>query len=148
MKCEFCNNEHDGSFGSGRFCNISCKNKRSAAIFKSYGVSKEVRERLRKLSTREKASAEKICKYCGNIFYVIRCLNRDGIPHIKKRETNYCSLTCAKKFAANFNKEEVKVKIKIGIHKYLKNNPQYILNKQKKKRKNNKNGVFKNPEKV
>ena len=24
MFCEYCNNEHDGSFGSGRFCSKSC----------------------------------------------------------------------------------------------------------------------------
>ena len=27
MKCEFCKNEHDGSYASGRFCNESCKNQ-------------------------------------------------------------------------------------------------------------------------
>lgn len=26
MKCEKCNEEHDGSFGSGRFCNVKCAN--------------------------------------------------------------------------------------------------------------------------
>lgn len=27
MKCEKCEKEHDGSFGSGRFCSISCANR-------------------------------------------------------------------------------------------------------------------------
>ena len=25
MKCENCGKEHDGSYGSGRFCSVSCK---------------------------------------------------------------------------------------------------------------------------
>jgi hypothetical protein len=28
MKCEKCNNEHDGSFASGRFCSRECANSR------------------------------------------------------------------------------------------------------------------------
>lgn len=28
MKCESCNDDHDGSFGSGRFCSKSCANRR------------------------------------------------------------------------------------------------------------------------
>ena len=27
MKCENCGKEHDGSYGSGRFCSVSCKQK-------------------------------------------------------------------------------------------------------------------------
>lgn len=30
MKCEFCNKEHDGSFGTGRFCSKSCRSKSAA----------------------------------------------------------------------------------------------------------------------
>ena len=29
MKCEFCGKEHDGSYGSGRFCCQSCASKYS-----------------------------------------------------------------------------------------------------------------------
>ena len=29
MKCEQCGNEHDGSYGSGRFCSASCRSKYS-----------------------------------------------------------------------------------------------------------------------
>lgn len=46
MKCEYCSNDHDGSFGSGRFCDNRCaagfatKNKRSE-------INKKVSETLK-----------------------------------------------------------------------------------------------------
>jgi len=32
MKCENCNKEHDGSYGSGRFCNTICSHSFSAKM--------------------------------------------------------------------------------------------------------------------
>lgn len=34
MMCEWCNQEHNGSFGSGRFCNASCSARKCAARLK------------------------------------------------------------------------------------------------------------------
>ena len=45
MKCEYCTGDHDGSYGSGRFCNPGCargfstKNKRRE-------ISKKVSDKL------------------------------------------------------------------------------------------------------
>lgn len=77
MKCENCKKEHDGSYGSGRFCSSKCtksfstKNKREE-------INKKVSESLKK----EKTS--KSCKECSKIFYSNR------------REQLYCSPRCAR----------------------------------------------------
>lgn len=37
--CEYCGNEHDGSYGSGRFCGASCRAK-----YADSHISKETRQ--------------------------------------------------------------------------------------------------------
>lgn len=59
MKCEVCGCEHDGSYGSGRFCSINCKQK-----FVGIGSDKQY-----------------VCKFCGETFstptklggHIVRC---------------------------------------------------------------------------
>lgn len=43
MKCENCNNEHDGSYGSGRFCSSKC-----ARGFSTKAKRKEISEKVSK----------------------------------------------------------------------------------------------------
>lgn len=52
MKCENCSKEHDGTFGSGRFCSRSCANSRKH--------SKETKEKISKTLKQTKGSAKKI----------------------------------------------------------------------------------------
>ena len=52
--CEQCNKEHDGNYGSGRFCSRFCANKRV--------ISKEQRE---KASERQKILNDYICVTCN-----------------------------------------------------------------------------------
>jgi hypothetical protein len=56
MKCEKCNNEHDGKYGSGRFCSRQCANSRR--------LSKEVYERI---SKKLKRRIQRLC-VCGETF--------------------------------------------------------------------------------
>ena len=64
MKCERCGKEHDGSFGSGRFCSKACANTRY--------ITEEQRKKTR---SSVKESHEKYfqkgckCEKCGNIFH-------------------------------------------------------------------------------
>jgi len=60
-KCENCNCEHTGSYGSGRFC--SCKCSRG---FSTKAKRKEINEKVSKKLTKEKI--ERICKICGKTF--------------------------------------------------------------------------------
>jgi hypothetical protein len=59
MKCEKCNKEHDGSYGSGRFCNIKCANSRGPR-------SKEFKERI---SKKLKKNKKYYCLSCKDIIF-------------------------------------------------------------------------------
>lgn len=48
MKCESCKQEHDGSYGSGKYCNRSCANKRER--------SEEVKQKISLSSQKERES--------------------------------------------------------------------------------------------
>jgi len=86
MVCENCNNEHDGSYGSGRFCCCKCakafstKNKRKEISDK---VSRTLLSRSKRKSRHEKSIKiiQKFsCKYCEN--------------PTKRRGEKYCSAEC------------------------------------------------------
>lgn len=60
MNCEYCQQEHDGSFGSGRFCSRKCSSGFSTRAKRSeinLSVSKKLSER--QLSDEHKASISK-----------------------------------------------------------------------------------------
>ena len=44
MKCEKCNKEHDGTFGSGRFCSRSCANSRKHSEKTRTKISETLRQ--------------------------------------------------------------------------------------------------------
>jgi len=56
MKCEYCEKEHDGSYGSGRFCDSKC-----ARGFSTKSNRKEINEKVSKKLTKNKRE----CKVCG-----------------------------------------------------------------------------------
>jgi hypothetical protein len=88
MKCEKCGREHDGSFGSGRFCCRSCANSRihsektkkkiSDSLYKTFDV-KHYRENIK-------------CKQCGIIFEIDYTDN--DIKNNSKQK--YCSQMCSR----------------------------------------------------
>jgi len=88
MKCEYCNNDHDGSYGSGRFCSKKCA-KGFSTKEKRNGINKKVSIKLKykqipwnagkKIKPREKV----ICKTCGKSFEKIIGKNK-----------KYCSTLC------------------------------------------------------
>ena len=61
MKCENCGNDHDGSYGSGRFCSTHCK-----CSF----IAKQVKNRKCNFKSQEHRSpyGTWTCRYCGLIF--------------------------------------------------------------------------------
>ncbi len=58
MKCENCGNEHDGSYGSGRFCSSKC-----ARGFSTKAKRKEINEKVSKKLKKEKK--KNFCEVCG-----------------------------------------------------------------------------------
>ena len=67
MICEFCSKEHDGNFGSGRFCNASCSANFSRKLIALRGNISDTRL-MKKDSTRKKFLLKKRshrCECCG-----------------------------------------------------------------------------------
>lgn len=58
MICEHCGKEHDGSFGSGRFCSRSCANSRKHSEETKNKISKTLLKRNNK---------RKYCEKCGKV---------------------------------------------------------------------------------
>ena len=56
--CEYCGKEHDGTYGSGRFCSKTCRAKYVASKVKTH-----------KSNWPKKSNKIWICKDCGIIFY-------------------------------------------------------------------------------
>ncbi|MCQ2975068.1 MAG: endonuclease domain-containing protein [Bacteroidales bacterium] len=93
MICENCNCEHDGSYGSGRFCSCKC-----ARCFSTKAKRKEINEKVSKNSLKRKKLglyktdfSIRYCKDCGKKQLCFR--NKSG----------YCSI-CIKKHV-KFSKE-------------------------------------------
>lgn len=62
MICEYCGKEHDGAFGSGRFCSKHC------SIAFSNTKRKVSEETKRKISNSlAKYKKARYCKFCGKI---------------------------------------------------------------------------------
>jgi very-short-patch-repair endonuclease len=57
--CEKCNKEHDGSYGSGRFCSSTCAHKR---VLSDYSRKKLSKSRLGVYNTRRKIKCDKCSK--------------------------------------------------------------------------------------
>lgn len=64
MICEKCGKEHDGSFGSGRFCSRECANSRTRTEEIKENTSKSL-----KLKYIEYEKKDIICIQCKNIFH-------------------------------------------------------------------------------
>jgi len=76
MKCENCGCEHDGSYGSGRFCSTKCSRG-----FSTKAKRKEINEKVSKTLTKE--PYRKQCPECKKIFYT------------KLKRKVYCDNTCS-----------------------------------------------------
>ena len=57
MKCEYCNKEHDGTFGSGRFCSRACANSRIPSTKTKNKISGTLKKtwKIRKIDSPVKA---------------------------------------------------------------------------------------------
>jgi len=80
MKCENCNNDHDGSYGSGRFCSSKC-----ARGFSTKEKRKEINKKVSK-----KLNKQTKCIHCSikikstnKLSVCIKCLYKDDRYKIK-----------------------------------------------------------------
>lgn len=81
--CEYCGKEHDGKYGSGRFCSKSCARAFSTKE-KRFEINKKVSQALRnKKLLNSSYSIMHQCPVCKKKFYT------------KNRKAIYCSRQCA-----------------------------------------------------
>jgi hypothetical protein len=78
MKCENCGTEHQGIYGSGRFCSIKCSRG-----FSTKAKRKEINEIVSKKLTKYN-NLQLVCKYCHKKF-------------TSKKIQNCCSYSCSSK---------------------------------------------------
>jgi len=87
MKCEKCNKDHDGSYGSGRFCSSKCA--------RSFSTSKDTQNELKDATCPKCGKKHKIRKRASEkLTYCIDCGGND--PTIE-REKEKCCLYCGKR---------------------------------------------------
>lgn len=82
MKCDYCKNETNGSYGTGRFCNHTCQAKYAWKL-----ASKKSHENKSKKANEiyeNKMNAECICERCHKTY-----IRKNGISN------RFCSRTCA-----------------------------------------------------
>ena len=88
MRCEKCNIDHDGRYGSGRFCSQSCSRSFSTQKKRSLineKVSSKLKGKPRKMEGERKSiMVEKICQKCGKNFTI----------SWSKRRQKTCSVEC------------------------------------------------------
>jgi hypothetical protein len=89
--CENCQKEHEGTYGSGRFCSAKC-----ARGFSTKGKRKEINEQVSKKLLNNKIKIIKICPQCLNEFIVNPC-------HSHKK---CCSCSCAMKFRGGWTNHD------------------------------------------
>lgn len=100
MKCEKCNKEHDGKYGSGRFCSRQCANSRNLSKETYIKIGQKLRKEAVNccLSCDSKTKNKRFCSIvCSNDY------NRDvfsikRIEAIKQGKTNFKSIKCVFRF--------------------------------------------------
>lgn len=63
MICENCGKEHDGKFGSGRFCCRACANTRSHSLEQKLKCSQSLKKTFEKIKTEGR-----LCEQCGKVY--------------------------------------------------------------------------------
>ena len=94
MICEYCLIEHDGNYGSGRFCSSKCSRGFSTSIKRT-----EINEKVsKKLYGSGNPNVIKFCKTCNKEFIVrwkyrsqVYCSNECSIKNIEVREKIACA---------------------------------------------------------
>lgn len=129
MRCEKCECEHDGNYGSGRFCSQKCSRSFSTLVKRKEindKVSKSLSGRIRSSEHREKAletlkksgkgiGCDKIiksCLHCGNEMQLLQ----------SQRKRKFCSQICWVKYTEE-NKESFllyrqRCKFKFNVYEF------------------------------
>ena len=133
MICEVCGKEHDGSYGSGRFCSRTCGCKYSA-ISRSQDCLNFIKQKVQnsKSLSKERKQKEyeatpKVCKNCGETYY------KNWAKTVK---SEFCSRECARSYSTKIKRDEISKKVSDKLKGRLVGN---ALNTKGIKGVNNKN---------
>lgn len=112
MKCENCNKDHNGSYGSGRFCSVKC-----ARGFSTKGKRNEI---SRKVSitlggTGILKPKEKFCLNCGNELYTGK---------------KYCSINCKINYSWKQFCDEIEQTKDFGLISNVERAKKYLIKKR------------------
>ena len=92
MNCEYCNQVHDGKFGSGRFCSKKCSRG-----FSTKSKRKEINEKIRKTLTLE--PYKKDCQNCHSSYIT------------KDKHQKFCCANCSRLFHATNPLTQEKIRL-------------------------------------
>lgn len=84
MKCELCNINHDGLFGSGRFCSVSCANTRTFTDKQKGNISRGVIKWCTDNGKRKPEYYSYVCEKCSESFNRVVKIRRDRYVHCEK----------------------------------------------------------------
>jgi hypothetical protein len=120
MICEYCKKEHNGFYGSGRFCNAKC-----ARGYSTYNKRKEINDKVSKKLKGRKLSEEVIKKTrrYGKLTEETKIKISNSLKGKKKTYSN----------GTNIMPDEMKKNISVGVKKYNNENmPESMLDVSKR----------------
>ncbi len=97
MFCENCKIQHDGSYGSGRFCTSKCSRS-----YSTKSKRKEINQKVSLSLRTNHGTLNLSCRFCKKEFSWSHFAQVAEI--MKINETSFCSLECKKKSHENFCK--------------------------------------------
>jgi very-short-patch-repair endonuclease len=112
--CEYCKKEHDGSYGSGRFCSSKC-----AKGFSTKNKRKEINEKVRKKITKEPLQG--ICLNCNTKFI------------LKRKGRKFCCRSCSISYSnKNCSIQKRKKLSELAIKRHKNNDKNFGFTTRKK----------------
>ena len=99
-QCEYCGSDNDGSYGSGRFCSLSCRQ----SFISKKSRTPEVIEKIKKKLTKNIIDVKSTCVCCQKEFTFQR---KEDSSFVKK----CCSSFCARSFATKLKRKEINAKV-------------------------------------
>lgn len=87
MRCIKCNIEHDGSFGSGKYCSRSCANSRSFSYESNQKRSESLKNSIPWNKGKLTAWINTPCEYCGEDIFHMRCNKKRFHPECWKKSS-------------------------------------------------------------
>lgn len=89
--CEYCGKEHDGSYGSGRFCGVYCARLFSKKFYKPKKIIKQCKYCGRDVEVNLGISDENVvCEYCKDIYMTHKVCKICGRKYRHRCSNDFC----------------------------------------------------------